>query len=437
MDWVCGPCGPLTGDIQVPGDKSVSHRALMLGAIAEGTTRITGFLEGADCLATLSAMRAMGVEIEQPGNGEVIVHGRGLHGLQRPSEPLDVGNAGTAMRLMTGLLAGQAFDSVLVGDESLMRRPMNRVAKPLGTMGAAIGTQDGLPPVRISGGQALTCIDYTMPVASAQVKSALLLAGLYANGEVRIVEPAPCRDHTERMLTQFGCAVQRDGLTVRMQPPERLVARDVLVPGDFSSAAFFMVAASLRPGSDLMIRNVGLNPTRTGLLDMLIEMGANITVFEKLPAAEEPTADIQVRGTRLRGIDVAERLVPLAIDEFPSLFAAAACATGTTTVTGARELRVKESDRIGAMADALSALGVPAQPSDDGLRVSSGIPTGGTVDSRGDHRIAMAMAVLAGNASGPVTIRDVANVGTSFPGFANLARSVGMDVEASKVSADR
>ena len=401
----------------------------MLGAIAEGTTRISGFLDGADCLATLDALRAMGVDIERPADGEVIVHGRGLHGLGAPAAPLDLGNAGTAMRLMTGLLVGQAFNSVLIGDESLMRRPMNRVAQPLAAMGAEIDTMDGLPPVRITGNRELSGIDYLLPVASAQVKSALLLAGLYASGETRITEPAPCRDHTERMLTGFGCPVTRDGLKVSMQPGARLKAQTIQVPGDFSSAAFFMVAASLRPGSDLMIRNVGINPTRIGLLEMLREMGANITVFEQMTAASEPTADIRVRGARLRGIAVAEHLVPLAIDEFPALFAAAAIASGTTTVTGAEELRVKESDRIGAMADALSALGVPAQPAADGLTVSAGIPSGGRVDSRGDHRIAMAMSVLAGSASAEVTVSDVGNVATSFPGFADLAQSVGMSIE--------
>ena len=413
----------------MPGDKSISHRALMFGAIATGTTRVTGFLEGEDCLATLKAVSSLGVHVSRPGPGEVTVEGVGLDGFAAPQGPLDMGNAGTAMRLFMGLLSSQPFDSVLVGDESLMRRPMERVAKPLRQMGAQIETTEGRPPVRITGGARLHGIHYAMPVASAQVKSAILLAGLRAEGDTTVVEPDVTRDHTERMLQAFGCEVAARGGTVTLRPPSRLVAADVEVPGDFSSAAFFIVAACIGAREPFTIRGVGVNPTRTGLLEMLALMGADLRLVNHRTCGAEPVADIEVRPARLKGIAVPERLVALAIDEFPAFFVAAACAEGETLVTGAEELRVKESDRIAVMAEGLTALGVTNEVRPDGLRIEGGPISGGTIDSRGDHRIAMSFAVASLRALGPIEILDTANVATSFPGFAELARSAGLAIE--------
>jgi 3-phosphoshikimate 1-carboxyvinyltransferase len=401
----------------------------MLGGIAEGTTEVSGFLEGEDCLATMAAMRAMGVTIERTGDGRVVVHGVGLSGLSPPREPLDMGNAGTAMRLLTGLLAGQSFDSVLIGDRSLMKRPMERVAAPLRLMGAIVETNDGRPPVRIRGGQQLRGIDHQLAVASAQVKSALLLAGLYAAGTTSVVEPATTRDHTERMLRAFGIDVAADRGRVSVSPGV-LRATRIDVPGDFSSAAFFIVAATIAGKSPLLIRNVGINVTRTGLVDILRLMGGRIEFRNERRAGDEQVADLLVEPARLRGIDVPPELVPLAIDEFPAFFIAAALAEGETRVSGAAELRVKESDRIGVMAEGLVALGARAEAMPDGMRIHGGSLTGGTVDSHGDHRIAMAFAVAAACAEGPVRILDVANVATSFPDFPTVAESAGLRVLA-------
>ena len=427
--FVVAPAPGITGCVTVPGDKSISHRALMFGAIASGTTRVTGFLEGEDCLATLAAVSSLGVRVSRPGPGEVKVEGVGLDGFAAPQGPLDMGNAGTAMRLFMGLLSSQPFDSVLVGDESLMRRPMERVAKPLREMGAQIETTEGRPPVRIAGGAKLHGIHYAMPVASAQVKSAILLAGLRAEGDTTVVEPDVTRDHTERMLQAFGCEVNARGGTVTLRPPSRLVAADVEVPGDFSSAAFFIVAACIGAREPFTIRGVGVNPTRTGLLEMLALMGADLRLVNHRTCGAEPVADIEVRPARLKGITVPERLVALAIDEFPAFFVAAACAEGETLVTGAAELRVKESDRIAVMADGLTALGVANEVRPDGLRIVGGPISGGTIDSRGDHRVAMAFAVASLRSRGPIEILDTANVATSFPGFAGLARSAGLAIE--------
>jgi 3-phosphoshikimate 1-carboxyvinyltransferase len=422
--------GALRGCLRVPGDKSISHRAIMLGALAEGTTTITGFLEGEDCLATLRAFRAMGVRIDGPGQGRVTVRGVGLEGLRAPVEPLDMGNSGTSMRLMSGLLAGQAFDTVLTGDASLTRRPMRRVTEPLARMGARIETTEpGAAPLRIQGGQRLVGIDYLLPVASAQVKSGLLLAGLYAEGVTRVTEPAPTRDHTERMLEGFGYPVTREShRTVALTGGGRLIATAIDVPADVSSAAFFLVGASIAPGSDLMLEHVGVNPTRTGVIDILRLMGADIEALNPRLAGGEPVADLRVRHAPLRGVCIPEDLVPLAIDEFPALFVAAACAEGETVLTGAEELRVKESDRIQVMADGLNALGIVARPTPDGMIIRGGPLSGGAVDSRGDHRIAMSFAIAALRAGGPIRIRDCANVNTSFPGFVSLARTVGLAV---------
>ncbi|MCC7464276.1 MAG: 3-phosphoshikimate 1-carboxyvinyltransferase [Gammaproteobacteria bacterium] len=426
------PVAGVGGDVTVPGDKSISHRALMLGGIAGGTTRVRGFLASADCLATLAALRALGVAIERPAPTEVVVHGAGLRGLRAPGAALDMGNAGTAIRLFMGLLAGQRFDSTLVGDASLMRRPMERVARPLRSMGARIDTVADCPPVRIHGDQRLHAIDYVMPMASAQVKSAVLLAALQADGVTRLSEPAPTRDHTERMLAGFGVSVQRDAATVRLAGGQALTATDVVVPGDFSSAAFFLVAGCLAAApAGLVLRNVGVNPTRTGLIDMLRLMGADIRVLPLAASGPEPVADILVHRSDLRGVRVPEALVPLAIDEFPVFFIAAAAAEGETRVTGAQELRVKESDRLAVMAEGLARLGVECELLADGLRIRGGAIAGGCIDSHGDHRVAMAFAVAAAVARAPIEILDVANVATSFPGFPQVARAAGLDLAAS------
>lgn len=427
VNYLVEPGGVLKGRIRVPGDKSISHRSIMLASVAEGVSRVTGFLEGEDAIATLNVFRALGVRIEGPRQGELAVHGVGLHGLKAPRQALDCGNAGTAMRLLAGLLAGQAFDCELTGDESLTRRPMKRVAEPLNAMGARIETAEGgCPPLRIHGGRQLHGIRYTMPVASAQVKSALLLAGLYAKGRTCITEPAPTRDHTERMMQAFGCPADKKGGAICVEGGKMLWATDIQVPADISSAAFFMVGASIAPGSDITIEHVGVNPTRTGVIEILRLMGADLQVFNERMAGGEPVADIRVRGAQLRGIEVPCGLVPLAIDEFPALFVAAANAKGRTVVSGAEELRVKESDRIRAMADGLRAIGVRAEPTPDGMCIAGAPYRGGAVDSQGDHRVAMAFAMAALRASASITVSDCANVATSFPGFAELARSAGL-----------
>ena len=415
------------GELRVPGDKSISHRAMMLGGVADGVTEVEGFLASADCLSTLNAMRAMGVAIDTPGAGRVRLQGAGLHGLRAAAAALDMGNAGTAMRLSMGLLAGQGFESTLIGDASLSRRPMERVAKPLRTMGARIETTDGHAPVRVLGG-ALRGAEHDLSVASAQVKSALLLAGLYAEGPTSVTEPAPTRDHTERMLAAFGVPVQVAGPRVTVAPVERLEACRIEVPGDISSAAFFLVAGALAARQGLIIRRVGLNPTRTGVIDILRLMGADIRVHPAGQAGREPVADIEVYASDLHGIHIPEALVPLAIDEFPVLFIAAAAAEGETVLSGAAELRVKESDRIAVMAEGLAGLGVETEVYPDGLRIRGGPLSGGTIDSHGDHRIAMAFAVASLRAEGELLIQDVANVGTSFPDFPGIARGIGLEV---------
>jgi 3-phosphoshikimate 1-carboxyvinyltransferase len=425
-----GPGGVARGELTVPGDKSISHRSLMLGGIAEGVTDITGFLAGEDCLATLRALQALGVRIERPQEQHVIVHGVGLHGLRAATRPLDMGNAGTAMRLSMGLLAPQGFNSTLIGDESLMSRPMERAATPLRLMGANITTQNGRPPVEIHG-TALKAIDYKLPVASAQVKSAVLLAGLQASGTTRVTEPAPTRDHTERMLRAFGVKISQQGPTATIEGGQALKGTQIQVPADFSSAAFFLVAGCLAAEKPLLLRNVGVNPTRTGLLQLLLQMGADIRVHAHPGSKDaEPIADIEVRKSRLKGITVSEDLVPLSIDEFPVFFIAAACAEGETLVRGAEELRVKETDRLAAMADGLTTLGVENKLHPDGLWIRGGDGfKGGTVDSRGDHRIAMSFAVAGLRARGEIEILDVANVATSFPGFVELSQTAGLHIQ--------
>jgi 3-phosphoshikimate 1-carboxyvinyltransferase len=425
----------LRGRVRVPGDKSISHRSIMLGSIAEGTTHVSGFLEGADAISTMNVFRALGVRIEGPHEGRVVVHGVGRGGLRAAAGPLDCGNAGTAMRLLIGLLSGQQFESTLIGDESLTKRPMRRVADPLTRMGAKIHTVEGRPPVRIEPAQgSLRAIEYQMPMASAQVKSSLLLAGLYADGETVVTEPAPTRDHTERMLEGFGVQLSRQGPTVRLRGGQSLQATDIDVPADISSAAFFLVGASIASGSDLMLEHVGVNPTRTGVLDILRLMGADIERLNQRTVGGEPVADLRVRSADLRGAEIPAELVPLAIDEFPVLFVAAACARGRTVVTGAEELRVKESDRIAVMADGLRALGIHAQPTPDGMIIEGrGGQAGpvfgqGSIASHGDHRIAMAFAIAALRAAGTLRIDDTLNVATSFPGFVELAAGAGLGI---------
>jgi 3-phosphoshikimate 1-carboxyvinyltransferase len=431
LRFIAQPGGTLKGELRVAGDKSISHRSVMLGSLAQGTTEISGFLEGEDSLATLNAFRSMGVSIEGPAEGRVTVHGVGLHGLKAPTEALDLGNSGTSMRLLSGLLAGQSFDCELIGDSSLMSRPMRRVTEPLISMGAGINTTEaGTAPLKISGGKTLRAMRYDMPGASAQVKSCLLLAGLYADGRTCVREPAPTRDHTERMLTGMGYPVTREGDLACVEGGGTLSATTIDVPGDISSAAFFLVGASIAPGSDLLLKHVGINPTRTGVIEILKLMGADIEITNRHEVGGEPVADLRVRAAELRGIDIPVEQVPLAIDEFPALFVAAACAHGRTVLTGAEELRVKESDRIQVMADGLQALGVDASPTPDGMVIQGGSINGGHVDSRGDHRIAMSFAMAALRANGGVEIVDCANVNTSFPGFVELAAGVGLGVEA-------
>lgn len=428
-DWISAPAGALRGAVRVPGDKSISHRAIMFAALAEGSSRISGFLEGEDTRATARAFAHMGVRIDAPEASVRIVHGVGLHGLQTPQAGLDCGNAGTGMRLLTGLLAGQAFDSTLVGDESLSRRPMRRVIEPLSRMGARIDSNAGLPPLRIVGKQALHGIEYDLPVASAQVKSAILLAGLYADGETIVREPHPTRDYTERMLAAFGWPIAFGEGWARVTGQHRLRATDVAVPADFSSAAFFIVAASITPGSELLLREVGMNPRRIGLLHALRAMGADIRQSDVRERGGEAVADLTVRHAPLRGIDVPIEIVPDMIDEFPILFIAAAAAHGTTRVTGAAELRVKESDRIAVMAKGLRLLGIDIEETPDGAVIEGGSFSGGTVDSASDHRCAMSFAVAGTIASAPVRVGDCANVATSFPGFAELANSCGFALQ--------
>lgn len=431
VNYLVAPGGCLTGGVRVPGDKSISHRSIMLGAIAEGVTQVTGFLEGEDAISTMNAFRAMGVRIDGPHKGRVTVHGVGMRGLQAPAAPIDCGNSGTSMRLLSGLLAGQRFACELIGDSSLMKRPMRRVAEPLAKMGANIATSaDGRPPVTISPAARLRGIDYDMPVASAQVKSSLLLAGLYAQGRTCVREPAPTRDHSERMLRAFGYRVDVNGNEVCLEGGGKLRAAPIQVPADISSAAFFMVGASIAPGSDITLVDVGVNPTRTGVIDILRMMGADLTLTSERELGGEPVVDIRVRSAKLHAIQIPEHLVPLAIDEFPVIFIAAANAEGETLLTGAEELRVKESDRIQVMADGLRMLGVDATPTPDGMRIVGGRYGGGDIESHGDHRIAMSFAMAALTASGPIAIRDCANVATSFPGFSELANNAGLALQA-------
>ncbi|MCG7877717.1 MAG: 3-phosphoshikimate 1-carboxyvinyltransferase [Candidatus Thiodiazotropha endolucinida] len=423
------PGGKLIGNLRVPGDKSISHRSIMLGSLADGVTEVTGFLEGEDSLATLNAFRQMGVAIDGPTQGRVTIQGVGMHGLQAPDGALDLGNSGTSMRLLTGLLAGQGMAVTLTGDSSLSGRPMRRVIDPLSRMNASIGSTEAFTaPLQIHPQSCLQGIDYQMPMASAQVKSALLLAGLCAKGETCITEPAPTRDHTERMLQGFGYPVRRDGNRICLTGGGRLSACEIDIPADISSAAFFLVGVSIAEGSEMVLQHVGINPTRDGVISILKLMGAEIELLNEREVGGEPVADIRVTSTDLHGIDIPEELVPLAIDEFPAIFVAAACARGETRLRGAEELRVKESDRIQVMAEGLQRLGIEADPRPDGIVIQGGALQGGKVESHGDHRIAMSFAMAGLRATGPIEIADCANVNTSFPGFVPSAADMGLQI---------
>ena len=431
MEFKLLPGGAITGEARVPGDKSISHRSIMLGALAEGSTHISGFLEGEDALATVAAFRSMGVEIEGPEAGRAVVRGVGLKGLKAPAQALDLGNSGTSIRLLSGLLAGQSFDSELTGDSSLCGRPMGRVTDPLHLMGAEIRTAPGgTPPLHITGGRPLVGIHYDLPMASAQVKSCVLLAGLYAQGKTAVTEPAPTRDHTERMLRGFGYEVANEQGVISLEGGGSLQATSIDVPADISSAAFFLVAASIAPGSDLLLTHVGVNPTRIGVINILRLMGADITLRNEREVGGEPVADLRVRYAPLSGIEIPADQVPLAIDEFPALFIAAACARGRTVLRGAEELRVKESDRIAAMAEGLTTLGIGNEVLPDGIVIEGGIPGGGVIRTFHDHRIAMSFAIAALCAEGEIRVLDCDHVATSFPGFDALARGLGLQISA-------
>ena len=428
IHYVSSPVEKVIGDIKIPGDKSISHRALILGAIARGTTTISGFLEAQDCLSTLKALQSMGVLIEGPVAEHVVVHGVGKYGLKQPASVIDCGNSGTTMRLLAGLLVGQNFDSELDGDASLRKRPMDRITRPLLQMGGVISATRSKPPLHIRGGVSLSGITYEMPMASAQVKSCLLLAGMYASQETSVTEPGLTRDHTERLLTTFSYPIQKTESSTVISSEGECVGTDVMIPGDISSAAFFIVAATILPGSDLLIRNVGINSTRVGVLQILRLMGANITLINKRLCGEEPVADLHVQYAPLEGIDIPVSLVPLAIDEFPVLFIAACCAKGTTRLQGARELRVKESDRIAVMVEGLQILGIDAVALEDGVVIQGGKFIGGTVKSHHDHRIAMAFSIAGAVAEAPVMVRDCENILTSFPEFLQTANAVSMNM---------
>lgn len=441
ITYIAQPGSCLTGEIRVPGDKSISHRSIMLGSLSEGTMTISGFLQGEDSLATLMAFRAMGVQIDGPDEqGRVSIQGVGMRGLKAPAAPLDLGNSGTSMRLLTGLLSAQGFDVTLTGDHSLSTRPMKRVTDPVLLMGADIetnnsGEKKGTAPLKIHSNtdSQLKGIDYTLPMASAQVKSCVLLAGLYAQGETCVTEPAPTRDHTERMLQGFGYKLNINKLDAQrsricLQGGGKLTACDIDVPSDISSAAFFMVGASIAEGSDITLKHVGINPTRIGIINILKAMGADISLSNEQQVGGEPVADIRICYALLKGIHIPEDQVPLAIDEFPAIAIAAACAQGQTILTGAEELRVKESDRIQAMIDGMQILGIDCQGTKDGMIINGGQFTSGRVDSLGDHRIAMSFAMAALRAEGEIQITDCANVNTSFPDFIGLAGSAGLQI---------
>lgn len=420
------PTESLRGEIVVPGDKSISHRAIMFASLAKGESRVRGLLRGEDCLSTLKAFQSMGVEVVEKGDDELIIQGRGIDGLQEPSDVVDCGNSGTTMRLMSGILAAQPFFSVLTGDQYLRKRPMGRVINPLSEMGARILGRDGneKAPLAIDGG-GLKPTEYHSPVASAQVKSAVLLAGMQIEGTTTVYEPHLSRDHSERMLRYFGADIESFAGGARVTGPVSLKGREVIVPGDISSAAFFLVAGLIVPGAELLLKNVGVNPTRSGIIDILQQMGGSIELLNQRELSGEPVADLLVKSSNLKGIEIGGELVPRAIDEFPVVSVAAAFADGVTTIFDAKELRVKETDRIAAICDVLGKLGAQIEPLEDGLRITGGQSlNGGTVSSFGDHRIAMSMAVAALRAEAAVLIEDTGCTATSFPNFWELLQSI-------------
>lgn len=429
INWQSFPVKHIGATLTVPGDKSISHRAVILGALAEGITEVDGFLQGEDCLATMRAFQAMGITITRQFAGKILIHGKGLYGLQAPSVALDLGNSGTSMRLLAGVLSGQPFDSVLTGDRSLLQRPMRRITEPLKQMGAEIRTtQDGHAPLTIHG-KKLHGIDFQMPVASAQLKSCLLLAGLYAQGVTTVEECAVSRDHSERMLRGFGAEVIRHGRRLSIEGGQKLIGCPINVPGDISSAAFFLVAGLIADSGEICLQQVGINPTRAAVIDILQSMGGNIQIKNIRETGGEPIADIYVYPSKLQGINIPEHLVAIAIDEFPILFVAAAYAQGTTFASGLSELRVKESDRLTAMENGLKALGIECSATQDTMTVKGGKIHGGQIESFADHRIAMSFAVAAIGATGAVRINDCVHVGTSFPCFRELAEQAGMKIE--------
>ncbi|CAC9561060.1 3-phosphoshikimate 1-carboxyvinyltransferase (EC 2.5.1.19) [uncultured Gammaproteobacteria bacterium] len=427
--FITQPANTLSGTLKVPGDKSISHRCIMLGSLANGVTEVSGFLQGEDALATLKAFQAMGVKIERQ-NDKVTIYGVGLYGLKQANVPLDLGNSGTSMRLMSGILAAQAFDTELVGDVSLSKRPMGRVIDPLTEMGAVIESNNGKPPLKIKGAQSLKGIHYDLPVASAQVKSCVLLAGLYAEGETCVNEPETTRDHTERMLNGFGYPVNTNAKQMCLAGGGVLTATKIQVPSDISSAAFFMVAACIAPQADITLMGVNINPTRTGVIDILQLMGGNLTLSNEREIGGELLADIRIQSSDLKGINIPKNLIPLAIDEFPAIFIAASCATGETVLTDAKELRVKESDRIQVMADGLTILGVKNTVLEDGIKIQGGVfsKPSGTIESHHDHRISMSFAIASLRCEHAIEINGVDNVKTSFPNFVALANSAGMSI---------
>ena len=429
-DFVASPGNSLSGVITIPGDKSISHRAIIMGSIANGVTKVSGFLEGNDSLATMKSFQEMGVGIEQLGS-KLKIKGVGIHGLKAPTKPLNLGNSGTSIRLMSGLLSAQSFDSELCGDQSLSKRPMDRIIEPLRQMGAKINGVNSKPPLTIFGNQALKAITYELPIASAQIKSCLLLAGLYAQGKTCIIENVTTRDHTERMLRGFGYQVICSDNSISLDGGGELEACDIDIPSDISSAAFFMVAGSIAKDADLTLKSININPTRTGIIEILKLMGADITLGNETEMAGEKIADIRVRSADLKGIEIPNELVPLAIDEFPVLFIAASCAKGETLLTDAKELRVKESDRIQVMADGLKILGIRTEVFDDGIRIQGGqfSKPNTPIKSHHDHRISMSFAVASAACNFDIKIEGIDNVKTSFPNFVELANTIGINIK--------
>jgi len=435
---VVGPATGLCGEVSVPGDKSISHRSVILGALAEGKTQISGFLDAVDCRKTAQALAALGVKIDNLGQENMVVHGVGLRGLRDPGKPLDLGNSGTGMRLLMGVLAGQDFTTTLTGDESLRRRPMDRIAIPLGQMGIAVSGQGErcTPPVTIYGGQP-RAITYHTPMASAQVKSAVLLAGLYAEGTTTVIEPGLSRDHTERMLAAFGAEITVDGLQVSVVGSPKLREQEIVVPGDFSSAAFLLTAALLAPDSQVTVRNVLLNPTRTGLLNILQRMGGDVEVTDRRQVSGEERGDITARTSQLAATKVGGDEIPRMLDEVPILALIATQAEGQTVIHNAAELRVKESDRLATTAAMLQAFGAQIEEQPDGLIING--PTrlrGATVNSYGDHRISMTAVVAGLIAAGESTVQDTACIDTSFPGFADLLAQLGGEISPDEAHND-